>query len=80
MIEVFIYGCTTCGTNALTISRIQKMHGKVTIYNSVQKDNREKHVEYLKSAGMETNSYPPIIVLNGGERITRLQEWKSLQS
>jgi hypothetical protein len=78
MIEVYIYGCTTCGVNALLLGRVKKQHGDVTVLNSAQIDNRRKHTAYLVDAGIETKNYPPIIVINGGERIIRLAEWKLL--
>lgn len=78
MIEVYIYGCTTCGVNALLLSRVKKAHGEVTVYNSVQQDNRNRHVGFLERAGIETANFPPIIVVNKGERVIRLSEWKLL--
>lgn len=78
MIEVFIFGCTTCGTNALLLNRLKRIHGEVSVYNSVQIDNRNRHTEYLERAGIEIKNYPALIVINGGERILRLTEWKSL--
>jgi len=78
MIEVFIYGCTTCGVNALHLKRLQKVTGEGAVYNSTRKNNLERHIKFLNQAGIETDNYPAIIVVNGGERILRLTEWKSL--
>lgn len=77
VIDVYIYGCTTCGTNALLLNRIRSLH-EVTVYNSAQVDNRTKHSAYLNEAGIDVKTYTPIIVVNNGERIMRLSEWKSL--
>lgn len=77
MIEVFIYGCTTCGVNSLYLGRLKKAH-QVKMNNSLHQPAREKHVEYLKQAGMETQSYPAIIVIDEGKRILRLSEWNTI--
>lgn len=77
MIEVFVFGCTTCGSNSLYINRLIKKHGEVTSYNTA-KGNRDRHLAYLERAGIETKDYPAIIVVNEGERILRLSEWTLL--
>jgi len=78
MVEVFIYGCTSCGVNALHLKRLQKVHGESTVYNSTRKDNFEKHKAYLERAGIQDKNYPAIIVVNEGERIIRLSQWTLL--
>lgn len=77
MIEVFIFGCTSCGVNSIHLSRLKKAH-QFKMNNSLHQPARENHIKYLKKAGMELQSYPAIIVINGGERILRLSEWKSI--
>lgn len=76
-IEVFIYGCTKCGINGLHLARLKKVW-EVKMNNSLHQPARDMHVEYLKRAGIEVQSYPPIIVIDGGKRIMRLSEWKSI--
>lgn len=78
MIEVYIFGCSTCGTNAMLLNRLKKTHGEVTVYNSVKPENRDRHLGFLNRAGIEINNYPAIVVVNSGERIIRLSEWKLL--
>jgi len=78
VIEVFIYGCTSCGVNALHLKRLQKVHGEGVVYNSTRKANLEKHEKYLERAGIEDKNHPAIIVVNEGERIIRLAQWTLL--
>lgn len=78
MIDVYIYGCSTCGTNALLLNRLKRARGNVNVYNSVQIDNRNRHIAFLEHAGIETRDFPAIIVVNGGERIIRLSQWTLL--
>ena len=76
MIEVFLYGCSTCGINSLMIARLKKVYPDVIVNNSVHLDNRRRHTSYLEHAGMDSKSFPPIIVINEGEAILSLSEWK----
>ncbi len=78
MIEVFLYGCSTCGVNALSVARLRKSHPNIVVNNSIHENHRSRHAAYLERAGIEINRYPAIIVVNDGARILRLSEWKSL--
>jgi len=77
VIEVYISGCSTCGINALLLNRLRRTHD-VTLVDSRKDAALEQHADYLTQAGMPVTSYKPIIVVNRGERIMELAEWKSL--
>jgi len=77
VIEVYISGCSTCGINALLLNRLWRTHD-VTLVDSRKDAALEQHAAYLTQAGMPVTSYKPIIVVNRGERIMELAEWKSL--
>ena len=78
MIEVFISGCTTCGTNSVYIARIRSVHPDVVIYNTRYEGaaQRTKHLDYMKMLGLKTDDYVSLVVENNGERIMRLEKWK----
>lgn len=77
MIDVYMFGCTTCGVNGLHLAKMKQVH-QVKMHNSLHQPARDEHIELLKRAGIELQSYPSIIVLDGGKRILRLSEWKSI--
>lgn len=77
-IDVYIYGCTTCGTNSIIINKLKREYPDMTVYNSAAEENRKRHVDFLRQSGIETQAYPAIIVINDGARIMRISEWKSI--
>lgn len=76
-VDVYLYGCTTCGINGLYLARLKKTY-EVKMHNSLHQPARDEHIELLKRAGIELQSYPALIVVDGGKRILRLSEWKSI--
>lgn len=76
-IEIFINGCSTCGNNALYIARVKSVYPNATVYNTRydSSEKLEQHIEYMKQAGMQINSYTAIVVENNGERIVELKSW-----
>lgn len=74
MVEIFVFGCS-CGINSRPVKYVQN---KTTskLYNT-KRDSQalKKHIGYLSDAGIDIKHYPAIVVENGGERITLLEEW-----
>jgi hypothetical protein len=79
-IEVFVDGCTTCGSNAVRIARVKAHYDDVTVFNTRYDGayQRGRHISFLKQAGIVANQYHAIVVENNGERITLLRQWKPL--
>lgn len=73
--NIYISGCTTCGTNAAYIARVKSVRENVNVYNTRYDGSvrLSEHIEYLKQAGMEINQYHSIVVEEG--RVTLLKEW-----
>lgn len=73
--SVYIFGCD-CGGQGRPAKDVQRRIG-AKIYNTKRDAERLKeHINYLLEAGIELRRYPAIVVENGGERITLLEQWK----
>lgn len=78
MVEVFIYGCTTCGVNKIYVNNLRNLVGEVKVINSANR-GLEDHQKYLSLCDKSPiQKYSPIIVINNGEKILELSQWKSL--
>lgn len=74
MVEIYVFGCS-CGVNSRTVKKAQSK-GTSKLYNTKRDSEKLKeHIGYLVEAGIEIKGYPAIVVENGGERITLLEEW-----
>lgn len=71
---VYMFGCA-CGAKGRPASIVQSKIGAV-IYN-IKRDGEKfkEYINYMTNAGIEIRGYPPIVVENGGERITLLEKW-----
>lgn len=64
--------------NAALIARVKKERPDLKVINTkYDYSYQERHMAYVKRAGIRTDSYHSIVVENEGERITLLKEWKS---
>lgn len=71
---VYMFGCV-CGAKGRPASIVQGKIGAV-IYNTKRDAEKLKEqINYLLNAGIDINGYPPIVVENGGERVTLLEKW-----
>ena len=72
---IYMFGCS-CGSKGRGASTVQRKIG-ATIYNTKRDSNRLKEqIAYLYQAGIDINGYPSIVVEQGGQRISLLNEWK----
>jgi len=75
---IYIFGCD-CGGQGRPAKDIASRIG-AKIYNTKRDSDRLKEqINFLIFAGINIKKYPAIVVENGGERITLLDQWKSLQ-
>lgn len=73
--KIYIYGCI-CGVNGVLVNRVKRSHPDTQVINTkYEEQGRAEHVELLRRADMETDSYPAIVV--DGTTITRLESWTS---
>lgn len=73
--EIFVNSCTSCGITAMLIAKVKRHHPDAKVIDT-RKGELERHVQYLKSSGIEVSEYVPIVVENNGEVITRLKDWR----
>lgn len=67
--NVYVYGCTTCGVNSVLIRRLRKLNDDVQVINTkYDEEARKEHIAYLQEAGFDMDSMKPIIVENGKVR------------
>lgn len=75
MNAIYMFGCS-CGSRGRAVRGVQS-RGICTLYNTKRDASRlVEHVEFLKQAGLYNDSYPAVVVSNGGESITLLEQWK----
>lgn len=78
-IQLYIYGCQTCGVNATYVRRLKALYNKGDIELDVKNSKYDtdalvQHTDFLKSTGMDVDTYPPIVVHDG--EVTPLREWR----
>jgi hypothetical protein len=81
MITIYLYGCSTCGVNAVYVRRVkayaQEHNQTVEVRNSkYDVDARQIHVEYLESMFGRVSDYIPIVIDENGNA-TELRKWIS---
>lgn len=78
MNEIYIFGCS-CNSKGRKATEVQNS-GRSKLYNTKRDSEKLKeHINYLKEAGMDLDGYPAIVVFNGGEQITLLDQWNQLR-
>ena len=71
---LYTFGCS-CGGKSRPIKTVQSKIN-LTVYNTKRDSGRLKEqINYLATAGIDIKGYPTIVVENGGERITLIDEW-----
>jgi hypothetical protein len=68
--QLYIYGCSTCGVNSVYVQRLKThcLHADINLEIKNTKYDQvalEQHAAYLNISGINTDSYPPIVVANG---------------
>jgi hypothetical protein len=78
MIKVYVYGCSSCGINAVWVRKVQayglKKGIEVLIINSKYNEQaRQDHAYHLTNAGLSVDNYLPIVV--EGDTVKELRGW-----
>lgn len=82
MIKVYIYGCLTCGTRRVATARVKayaEANGlELSVVNTKDDEYAKgKHLEYLTRAGLSTDKYDAIVIIDDHNptEITPLIDW-----
>lgn len=75
-IEIFIYGCSKCSRHSAKIARAVAKRGAKVIDTKANPNGIDRHLAYLKEAGMPEDIKTSIVVENNGNIITLLSEWQ----
>lgn len=77
---IYVYGCSSCGVAGTWVKRAQKYAAKNNIECEVRnskysEEDRIEHVINLKLAGLDADTYQPIV--RDGTTITRLRDFNT---
>lgn len=75
---IFVYGCTTCGLNSALIRKAQKYATKNNIECEIRnskysEEDRIEHSINLRLAGLDADTYQPIVRHN--DQVVRLRDF-----
>lgn len=73
---IYMFGCT-CGADGRAVTSVQHKI-KAVVFNIKRDSERYKeYINFMAGAGLEIKGFPPLVVENGGERVTLLNQWTS---